>query len=240
MKLSSNPIVIRPGSNQLRTRFNSLTTRGDTQPMEESGGGDKDKRPGDHGDLRAEGDKPMIMGIAAPYGEWTTLYESGSLIEKEQYARGCFRTDVYDVMSTFNHNLDNVLGRVSAGTMRLIETDEGLKYEVDVNLEDPMAVGVYARVKRGEVKSASTWFRINKVDVKETELSAGKWQIEYTIQEATLYEAGAVTDGQYEKATSEARNLNILTEARESFKDFMNRLNCESFGDFIKRLGIEA
>ena len=174
-----------------------------------------------------------IRGIAAPWDSFTVLYESPSVRIREQYARGCFDKSLKgdkDVRCMFNHEPMMILGRRGAKTLTLRDTDDGLEYEVEVNGSDPMAVGVYARVSRGDVAGASCWFMPTDVEKRETRLPDGRLEIEETIREADLYECGPVTDGAYSDATAAARGIVSAFEAAEKrarqaeYDEFMRRL----------------
>lgn len=165
----------------------------------------------------SKGDKPSgIRGIAAPWKRWTVLYESPSIRIREQYQRGCFDESLYsqdDIRCMYNHTPAMILGRRSAKTLRLADTDEGLEYEVEINSADPEAMAVLARVARGDVAGASTWFMPTEIVTEESRADDGKVLYDDTIVKAMLYEAGPVTDGQYEDATATARSLERQFEA---------------------------
>ena len=169
-------------------------------------------------------DKPSgIRGVSAPYESWTVLYDSPSMRVREQYKRGCFGESLKgkdDIRCMFNHRTEFILGRRAAGTLRLADTDEGLEYEVEINAADPMAMGVYARVARGDVGGASCWFRPTDVQTNERRSPDGKIEVEETIVKAELYECGPVTDGQYTDATAVARGI-MQSISEASYKDFM-------------------
>lgn len=155
-------------------------------------------------------DKYRIGGIGAPYNEWTTLYDDIWGVDREQYAPGCFsgvfeEDREYDPVSCFNHNLNQILGRMSIGTLRLEDSETSLNYETDINPEDQQAMSVFAKVKRGEVAGASIWFRIDEIATTTRKLPDKRTEYNYTILKATLYEIGPVTHGQYEGATAETR-----------------------------------
>ena len=162
------------------------------------------------GDLRAEGDGKdrAIYGVSAPYGRWTTLAENKAFRWRERYGKGCFEESIArdDVRCCFNHNLAYVLGRKSAGTLTLDPEGDGLTYSVSVNPDDPMAVGVWARVKRGDVVGASTWFMPTEIETSSRN-EDGRLEIDDTIVRADLYEQGPVTDGQYSEANAAARAI---------------------------------
>jgi HK97 family phage prohead protease len=109
-----------------------------------------------------------------------------------------------DIISTFNHNVDNLLGRTTAGTLALEESADGLLYATEINAADPNAVGIHARVARRDVSGSSVWFRVLKdlweEPTEDNELEVAK----RTILEAELFEVGPVTFPAFSQTTSEA------------------------------------
>lgn len=65
-----------------------------------------------------------------------------------------------DVIASFNHDDASILGRRSAGTLRLEKTKRGIKYEIDADTSDPDHQRVLAKLRRGDVKGSSFTFRV--------------------------------------------------------------------------------
>lgn len=122
-----------------------------------------------------------------------------------------------DVRACFNHNMDQLLGRTAAGTLRLSVDETGLKYEVDINPDDPMAMGVHARVKRGDVDGSSFWFYIESETRKEEEGG----QVVYEINKVRLVEVGPVSMPAYAGTSAEARAAHL--EARKADLEAMRQ-----------------
>lgn len=107
-------------------------------------------------------DGPMLTG----YGSVTdTPFRIGGFFSEwdEEVASGAFEDALAgdpDVRSMFNHDTNWLLGRTTSGSLRLEEDDTGLRYEVDINPDDPNAMSVHARVDRGDVDGSSIWFRV--------------------------------------------------------------------------------
>ena len=156
--------------------------------------------------LRAEGDsdKPVIVGDAAVFNQETVI---GSWF-REVIKPGAFKRvlgEKPDVVAAMNHNWDIILGRTTAGTLRLEETDKSLRYEADINPEDSQAMSVYQKVKRGDVNQASFAFTvrseewINPPDRKDLPLR--------NITEIDeLFDVGPCTFGAYPQASAQARS----------------------------------
>ena len=72
----------------------------------------------------------MISGYASVFNSKTSI---GDYFE-EVIAPGAFARSLAenDVRALFNHNWDKVLGRTKSGTLRLMEDERGLKFEVEL------------------------------------------------------------------------------------------------------------
>lgn len=110
---------------------------------------------------RREGQSPKLVGYAAVWYDGTpgTEYELYRDVT-ERVQMGAFAKHVAenaDVVGLFNHAADAVLGRRSAGTLRLNEDSVGLRYEID--LGDTVAGSDVAKmVERGDVTGSSFGF----------------------------------------------------------------------------------
>ena len=98
----------------------------------------------------------LLSGYAAVFGSVAALGDF-----TEELAPRCF-DDVLndDVRALFNHNPDHLLGRAAAGTLRLRQDSRGLLFEVDLNAEDPDALKLVSRIKRGDLSGASFSFKV--------------------------------------------------------------------------------
>lgn len=98
-----------------------------------------------------------VTGVLAPYNSVSS--DLGGF--QEVYQPGCFNKWLAadDPRVLFNHNIDCVLGRQSAGTARFWEEPDGLHYDAD--LPDTQA-GRDLRVsmQRGDIKESSAAFYI--------------------------------------------------------------------------------
>lgn len=108
----------------------------------------------------------------------------------------------HDARALFNHDPDNLLGRVSSGTCRLSVTAEGLAYEVDEDVLDPDHVRVCSKIDRGDVTGSSFAFVARAVTWEEVKLDDGKWLYIRNITDVDLYDVGPVTYPAYEASTS--------------------------------------
>lgn len=131
----------------------------------------------------------------------------------ESIARGAFAEAIKgDVRALYNHNSDIVLGRTSAGTLMLKETDEGLWGSILINQKDSQAMDAYQRIIRHDITGCSFGFSIPKDGEITTRKDDGS--IHWTITRVDpLYEISPVTFPAYE-ATSIAARARQVEEIR--------------------------
>lgn len=101
--------------------------------------------------------KKILEGLTAPFGKRSL--DLGGFVEEIDPGAFTKALKRSDAAALFNHNPDNLLGRMSAKTLRLKETDDGLQYEVDLpNTE--IARVVEQGVSRRDIKGNSFSFRL--------------------------------------------------------------------------------
>ncbi|MEQ1573626.1 MAG: HK97 family phage prohead protease [Vicinamibacterales bacterium] len=157
-------------------------------------------------ELRAEEGTARLAGYAAIFGSRTDLgYFS------EEIAPGAFSGVLGDdVRALFNHSPDHVLGRTKSGTLRIGQDDRGLRYEVDLNPDDPDAMQLYSRVKRGDISGSSFSFTV----------AEEAWDYEQdpphrTIQRlGQLFDVAPVTFPAYDAAMVSARAKDAAAKER--------------------------
>jgi hypothetical protein len=159
-------------------------------------------------DVSADTDDDImtISGLGSPYDQVTRI--EGWFEEwDEQLAVGAWRGAITranaDIVSTMNHDLNNLIAR-TPDTLTLTDDDEGLHYEAIVNPDDPNAVGIHARVARGDVTGSSVWFRVEKETWEEPSEDNDLEVPLRTILRADLYEVGPVVFPAFPTTTAEA------------------------------------
>jgi uncharacterized protein len=158
--------------------------------------------------LRAAGDteNPTIEGEAAVFNVETVV---GRWF-REKLRPGAFTrvlSENPDVVCAFNHDLNMVLGRTTAGTLKLEQTDKALRYTAKVNPNDAQAMSVYEKVKRGDVNQASFHFTVRKEEWTEPlEDSTDQLATREIIEIGQLFDVGPCTFGQYPEASAQARS----------------------------------
>lgn len=122
-----------------------------------------------------ESGNPLIEGMFVVYDSVYEVYDGAT----ESIARGALTGALDgDVRALYNHNHDLVLGRTSAGTLRLQETDAGLWAQITINKDDTEAMNAYARIARGDVTGASFGFDIEKESTSIGDNGEVHWTIE--------------------------------------------------------------
>ena len=149
--------------------------------------------------IKADGDKRKIVGYAAKFNVLSS--DLGGF--REQLAPHAFDACLAsnpDVAGLFNHDANLVLGRTTAGTMRLSVDAVGLKYEIDPP-DTSFARDLLVSMQRRDVHSSSFGFICNNDTWKED----ANGQIIRTVLDATLFDCSPVTFPAYPDATSGVR-----------------------------------
>lgn len=170
--------------------------------------------------LRAEGNEqtPVIEGDAAVFGVETIV---GSWFPfREMIRAGAFTrvlSESPDVIGAFNHDWAFVLGRTTANTLRLEQTDKSLRYTIDINTNDSQAMSVYEKVKRGDVTQSSFAFTVRKEAWTEPAENSEELPLREITEIGKLYDVGPVPFAQYPEASAQARSKSeTLLQQRSS------------------------
>ena len=175
-------------------------------------------RSGDDGNIYLE-------GYFARYDDVYHIADNAT----ESIARGAFAESCKgDVRALYNHNTDIILGRTSAGTLTLRDTDVGLWGCITINQNDTQAMDAYHRILRGDITGCSFGFEIPS-DGQET-IVREDGSVHWTITRVDpLYEVSPVVFPAYEATSIEARKRELddihakqLAAWRESMKRRLN------------------
>lgn len=101
---------------------------------------------------------PVIEGYAVIFD---TVRDLANF--RERITKGAFLSVLEsrpDVVAVLNNNLNRVLARTTAGTLKLRETDKGLYYVAEIDPGDSSAMDIYKRVRRGTISSAAIAFTV--------------------------------------------------------------------------------
>ena len=147
----------------------------------------------------SENEERIIEGYFAVFNSETELWRGAY----EVIAPGAFdETLSNDIRALINHDTSSVLGRNKAGTLALRTDSRGLWGAVKINPEDPEAMALYARVKRGDVDQCSFGFNVIEEETEWREDDSVKW----TIKKADLHEVSVVTFPAYGDTSIQARH----------------------------------
>jgi HK97 family phage prohead protease len=178
-------------------------------------------------ELRTEGGKPILSGYAAVFNQWS-LPLSGGFREKLQ--RGCFAgplSERQDTLCIFNHQADNILGRVKNKSLRLNEDSHGLYFECALP-DTTIGRDVRANVESGLVDGCSFGFVVGEDEWGDAEDETGRFAVRTVTKVAVLVDASPVCSASYpqtsctvsERALAEARSLlgrnNVVSESEKN------------------------
>lgn len=155
---------------------------------------------------------PRITGVGSVYGQRVTL--GGWFEWDEEVLPSAWSATIAhpnDIRSMFNHDPNWLLGRTTAGTLRLADGADGLRYEVDINPDDVNAMSVHAKVERGDVSGASVWFQVEEERWTEPTDNNGLERPLRQIAKANLFEVGPVVFPAFPTTTAAAaRSLDAV------------------------------
>lgn len=158
--------------------------------------------------------------ISGYFSVFNSIYEIGPGMS-ESVAPGTFLNSLSgDVRALTNHDSTLVLGRTTAGTLKLREDETGLWGDVIINPKDSDAVNTYERVKRGDVSQCSFGFRITKEDTEVREDGSIHW----TIRDVELYEVSVCTFPAYEATNIQARSEQRAEIQERSFAAWKEKM----------------
>lgn len=166
---------------------------------------------------RAEGGKMTIRGYAAVFNRQS--HDLGGF--KEVIDPAAFDNVLDDdVRAAFNHDASMILGRASAGTLRIGVDGTGLHYEVDLP-DNTLGRDLYESVKRGDIKESSFKFTVMDDEWRDTDDGVMR-----TIKQVgRLIDVAPVSFPAYPDATVAARSLEEWKAENE--KDHNHVKRCE-------------
>lgn len=154
---------------------------------------------------------PKIIGHAAVFNSPTTIRtQSGAF--QESVAPGAFRQAIQedDVRALFNHNPNYVLGRSTAGTLRMSEDERGLAVEIDPP-DAQWANDLMVSMRRGDINQMSFGFI-----AREQSWEKRDGGMHRTIKRASLQDVSPVTYGAYPSTDVSVRSAQEIYEEFEA------------------------
>lgn len=177
---------------------------------------------------RATGDKMTITGYAAVFGEAADI--DGFF--REVIARGAFAKSLQtaDVRAFFGHDHNRVLGRSSAGTLRLSEDARGLAIEIDLP-DTTDGRDLRALIERGDITGMSFGFRAVRQEWDETTNPPTR-----TLLEVDLFEVSPISVPAYEGTSLALRGLDDARKERRqhNFRGASRRIHLDLVARGVK------
>lgn len=146
-------------------------------------------------DAPAERAGGLIKGYAATFMDRALI--GGEFFE--QIAPGAFANTIRDgdVLALIAHDYGRVLGRQSAGSLRLSENGLGLYFELDADLTTPSGQEAFGNIKSRAIQGCSFGFRV----LSEDWTDEGQIPLR-TILEIQLYEISVLANPAYESTAA--------------------------------------
>lgn len=139
---------------------------------------------------------------------------------REMLANGCFAEALKtsDVRALFNHNADKILGRNTAGTLRLFEDEHGLKFEINPDMEISYVKDLTRSMSRGDITNCSFGFSISEGGDVWRKEPDGMW-LRTIVKVDRLYDVSPVTYPAYVSTSCAVRSMLQKQNELETSKD---------------------
>lgn len=168
--------------------------------------------------IREDGEEKRIEGY---FSVFDTNYEIAPGLTESVDAHAFDRAlSEDDVRALINHDTSLVLGRTTAGTLKLRTDDHGLWGSILINPNDQDAMNLYSRVKRGDVSQCSFGFEVRDENAEFSEDGSEHW----TIKDVKLYEVSVCTFPAYQATHVSARSAEHDAAAEKDFESWRAKL----------------
>ena len=157
----------------------------------------------------AEGESRKISGYAAVFEQKTKI---GTWYE-EQIARGAFdECDFSRCVLNFNHDDNNLLGRVSSGTLKLEIDEKGLRFECELP-DTTTANDILTLIRRGDIEGCSFAFVVRESSWEWLSDEDPAQLDQRTIMKISdVFDVSVVTHPAYEQTSVDARSAEAARE----------------------------
>jgi uncharacterized protein len=173
---------------------------------------------------RADAGKlPRIVGTASVYYDGTDATEFILWDDRgdrcvERILPGAFDRALKqkdDVRALFNHDPNQLLGRVASGTLLLTSNSGGLDYTIDPP-DTQLARDLAAWIARGDITGSSFTFSIDEQSFSYQKRDGGVLYVR-EVKAVRLFDVGPVTFPAYAGASVGVRAAGDISEARAAF-----------------------
>ncbi|PBB84709.1 HK97 family phage prohead protease [Mesorhizobium sp. WSM3876] len=148
-------------------------------------------------------------GYAAVFNQWTRI----AGLYDERLDPACFdRTLIEDpdILALWNHSPDALLGRTTAGTLRLSTDSHGLQFELDLDPRSPYGALCLSALERGDAHGCSFGFGV----VAQTWQDEDNWERpRRTLTDLILYEVTITPQPAYPTTTASLRSETAMDNA---------------------------
>src|SRR5882762_398134 len=158
-------------------------------------------------ELRAAGSdtEKKIEGYAATFGTVADIANFREVIRSGAFTR-TLADQIQEIVALFNHNEDVILGRKSAGTLKLEQDDKGLRFSCSIP-DTTAARDVYTNLKLGNIRECSFGFGIDDPDTDESWQKESDGTMLRTLRNVRLFDVSVVTYPAYGNTSAQARHV---------------------------------
>lgn len=157
-----------------------------------------------HAELREDsGAPPKIVGYASVFDRAADIGTFDEIVRPGAFARAV--REKQDVRALINHDANHVLGRSSAGTLRMMEDDTGLKVEIDPP-DTQAARDLMESMRRGDVSQMSFAF-IPAEGGERVSRDKGTGRRLRELLDVDLFDVSVVTYPAYEETSAAVRSI---------------------------------
>ena len=162
----------------------------------------------------------QMSGYAAVFNQETVLYDGQYFRVKEKLDPAAFDAVLRDqpmsdpsgvVHFNFGHDMNRAVAATDVdgiGGLVLAADSKGLHYDSKVDREDPDAISMAVKMRRGVIRQASFAFTVAKASWMDLETDEGPDESTRTILEIKhLYDVCACAQGAYPQTVSQLRSI---------------------------------
>jgi len=181
---------------------------------------------------RSKGGNPRVVGYAAVFNRLSEdLGGFKEQINPKAFDRALERCDV---RALINHDANMLMGRTSAGTLRLEADGTGLKYDFEPP-RSPMAEHYLASIDRQDMTGSSFSFTVDRPDGEEWDDDDEGRSIRTVNNVRDIFDVGPVSFPAYLDTTVASRSLQLRAARGPHFPIQRQRLRAMAvFSPFLK------
>lgn len=181
-------------------------------------------------EARAEGESSarVIAGYGAIFNSWSNPI----WWFKEQVAPGAFEgADFSRCIACFNHDVNTVMARYSAGTLKLSVDEKGLYFEFEVP-NTTIGNDLYENIRLGNISQCSFKFIVEEDEWKYALDDSEQFDERIITKISQVLDVSPVVYPAYEETSLEARSFQELEQKKQDFLNHKKENNvkaeCES------------